>query len=164
MGCHVLVLPAVPMAMETPTAPAAPTNADHAHDVVKRLFRAVEESDAVGYFDRTYHPGVVINEAGDLPYGGTYRGLAGAHAHASAFLSTWAPFQEPHEAALNAVIDAVPDHVYVRWTLRVAGRAFPLLSHYAFVDGLIAEATMFPFDGVGMVAWWTELRARAPRK
>jgi uncharacterized protein len=128
-------------------------------DVVTRLFRAVEKVDATAYFDRTYRTDVVIAEAPALPYGGTYRGIDGAVEHAVAFMDTWAPHRRPGDASMDAAIDAVPGHAYVRWTLRVAGRGFPFLSHYRFRDGLVAEARMYPFEADGLVAWWAELRA-----
>jgi uncharacterized protein len=137
------------------------SDAEHVREVISRIFRAVEEVDADAYFDRTYHDDVVIHEAPSLPYGGDYHGLEGAADHAQAFMAAWAPFRRPSDQAMNYVIDAVPDHAYVRWTLQVAGRSFPFLSHYGFRDGLIVESRMFPFDAAGVAAWWTELDREA---
>lgn len=142
-------------------SPENPTEAHEVLDVVVRLFRAVEESDAAGYFDRTYHRDIVIHEAPSLPYGGVYQGLDGAAEHALAFMGTWAPHRGPGEESMDAVIDAVPEHAYVRWTLRVAGRGFPFLSHYRFRDGLIVESRMYPFDVSDLVGWWVQLDAAA---
>lgn len=117
-----------------------PTEAHEVLDVVARLFRAVEASDAAGYFDRTYHRNIVIHEAPSLPYGGVYQGLDGAAEHTLAFMGTWAPHDGPGEESMDAVIDAVPGHAHVRWTMRVAGHGFPFLSHYGFRDGLIVKS------------------------
>jgi hypothetical protein len=38
-------------------------------------------------------------------------------------------------------------------TLRVAGRGFPVISHYEFRDDLIIEASMFPFDTAALLSW-----------
>ena len=57
---------------------------------------------------------------------------------------------------LNGEVAAVPDHAYVRWTLRVAERSFLFMSHYRFSRGLIIESWMFPFDAAG-----TARRARS---
>lgn len=87
--------------------------------------------------------------------------MTGAAEHAHAFLETWAPHQAADERELRATIDTVPDHAYVRWTLRVSGRAFAFVSHYAFRDGLIVDAQMFPFDAAGLAHWHAALEEAA---
>ena len=133
------------------------SDCEHVREVVARIFRAVEQNDAEAYFDRTYHRDVVIHEAPSLPYGGDYRGLDGAAQHAEAFTTAWGPHRRPSDQAMDYVIDAVPDNAFVRWTLRIAGRSFPFVSHYRFADGLVVESRMFPFDAAAVAAWWNEL-------
>jgi uncharacterized protein len=135
-----------------------PTSADQVRSTVARLLRAVEEHDADGYLDATYHPDVAIHEAPALPYGGIYRGHDGVARHAAAFLETWSPHQMRADRSLQAQIDAATDYAYVRWSLGLAGRRFDVVSHYRFRDGLICESRMFPFDVVGLLGWWMTLR------
>jgi hypothetical protein len=101
----------------------SPSDLDRVRDVVSRLFRAVEEVDLAGYLKDTYHRDIVIHEAACLPYGGDYHGLTGAVEHARAFLATWSPYRLPGEEAMDAVIDALPDHAYVRGHCECPGAA-----------------------------------------
>jgi hypothetical protein len=119
--------------------------------VLQRLLvHGVGGRDAAAYFDRTYHPAVVIHEAPSLPYGGDYVGLDGAVEHARAFLATWGDRQRPEHHGLAARWWAGPTEAACRWELRAAeGRAthrFLAMSHYRFRDGLIVESRMFHFD------------------
>lgn len=131
--------------------------------VVARLFRAVEQLDAEAYLDRTYHPDVTIHEAASLPYGGDHHGHEGVVAHAEAFLRTWGAHRSPGEQSLDPTIDAVHDHAFVRWTLKVGGRSFPAMSHYRFRAGLIVESRMYHVDTSALVAWWRELEGSVRR-
>ena len=53
--------------------------------VVRRLFAAVEDRNLENLL-ACYSDDVEIHEAEELPYGGTWRGRAGAAAHAAAFI------------------------------------------------------------------------------
>ena len=71
-----------------------------AMDVVRRLFRAVERRDRDAVM-ACYAEDVEIHEAAVLPYGGTWRGLSGALAHAQGFRAAWDPYQGPDEIRLD---------------------------------------------------------------
>jgi ketosteroid isomerase-like protein len=60
-------------------------------EVVQRMYAAVEARDLDGLLD-CYDESVEIAESTSLPYGGTYRGLAGAARHAEAFARAWPEF------------------------------------------------------------------------
>ncbi len=138
------------------------TDAAYVRQLTERLFKAVEDQDAIGYLDATYDPGVTIHESPCLPYGGDYQGIEGVLAHAQAYLSTWGPHQDHGDRAMNAQIYAAPDHAFVHWTLNIAGRGFLFLSHYRFRHRRIVESWMFPFDAHALLDWWHRLKAGAP--
>lgn len=141
---------------------AAVTDATQVRQLTERLFRAVEDQDAIEYLDATYDPNVTIHESPSLPYGGDYRGLEGVLAHAEGYLSTWGPHQDHDDRAMNAQIYAAPDHAFVHWTLRLGGRDFPFISHYRFQRRRIIESWMFPFDAPALLDWWQHLRTTRP--
>lgn len=70
-------------------------------DAVRRLFAAVEQRDLPAMLE-CYDEDVEIHEAASLPYGGIYRGRAGATRHAQAFQAAWARYQSPAEYPLRA--------------------------------------------------------------
>ena len=72
-----------------------------AMDVVRRLFAAVERRDREAVL-ACYAEDVEIHEAAMLPYGGTWRGLSGALAHAQGFRAAWDPYQGPDEVRLDS--------------------------------------------------------------
>jgi ketosteroid isomerase-like protein len=119
---------------------------------VARLFAAVAARDLPTILS-CYAPDVTIREAPSLPYGGTYHGPDGAHAHAMAFWETWRDFQPATVADLSEEIVAdVAGHVAVCWRHRVRDpRSYrwldaPAVSLYEVRDGLVTGATMFHLD------------------
>jgi ketosteroid isomerase-like protein len=60
-------------------------------EVVQRMYAAVAARDLDKLLD-CYDESVEIEESTSLPYGGTYRGLAGAARHAAAFARAWPEF------------------------------------------------------------------------
>jgi hypothetical protein len=70
-------------------------------DVVRRLFKAVEERDLQGLLD-CYDERVEIHEAASLPDGGVYHGRDGAVQHAMGFLAAWGTHQGDAEQRLDA--------------------------------------------------------------
>jgi len=134
----------------------------HVRSVVDRLFtQGVERRDPLAYFESTYHPEVLIHEAGSLPYGGTYRGLDGAARHALAFLRTWDALQPGDARRPQHRIHALPDRAFVTWSLTTIDpangqrRSLPAISHYLFENGLIIESWMHHFDTAKLLglAW-----------
>jgi hypothetical protein len=78
---------------------------------VRKLFEAVAERDAAGYF-AAYHPDSLISEAPSLPYGGDYSGAKGARQHAEAFRCTWDRYQPEDSRDLEPEFLAFGD----RWS------------------------------------------------
>jgi uncharacterized protein len=125
---------------------------------IRRLFvEGVSARDARAYFDRTYHPDVVIHEAPSLPYGGDYHGLPGAAEHAVGFTETWDRLQTAQQRELNPRIVATDSEAFVVWKLRgqhpgdLAVSEFPAVSHYRFQAGRVIESRMCLFDTVAVV-------------
>jgi hypothetical protein len=124
-------------------------------DAVRRLFLAVERRDLAGVL-AAYAPDVVIHEAESLPYGGRYRGLAGAEQHAYAYEDAWAPLQPPGVRKLDAEVLAAGDGVVVIWRQRgehpLTGATFdaPAVSVYRMRGGLIAHSRMFQHDAAAV--------------
>jgi uncharacterized protein len=118
-------------------------------DVVRRLFRAVEERDAEGVF-ACYDDNVEIQEAQSLPYGGVYDGAEGAVQHALGYLQTWAAYQGEAERDLApTILDVEHDHVLVLWRQRAVDAAsgekldLPAVSIYELCNGRVRRAEMF---------------------
>ncbi len=126
-------------------------------DTIHRLFvEGVSARDATAYFDRTYHPDVVIREAPSLPYGGEYHGLLGAAEHAVGFTETWDRLQVAQQRDLDPRIVATDSEAFVVWTLRGQRPGdpevseFPAVSHYRFQAGRVIESRMCLFDTVAV--------------
>ena len=123
------------------------TNADAA----RRLFEAVENRNPQGVA-AIYHERVVINEAPELPYGGEYRGHAGALRHAQGFRATWDRFQRSNAGGLEPRFVAQDDHVAVQWRHKAENREtgeridLAAAGVYRFVDGMVVDSRMFHFD------------------
>lgn len=122
---------------------------------VERLFAAVAARDLPAILS-CYAPDVTIREAESLPYGGTYHGREGAHAHAVAFWETWGRFQPATVDDLGEVLVADPaGHVAVCWRHRARdGERWldaPVVSVYEVRDGLVAESTMFHLDTTALL-------------
>ena len=82
--------------------------------VVTRLFDAVSAWD-LGALLRCYHPEVTIHECGELPYGGTYRGLGGAMEHARSFGAAWSTFWDRSRPVTKVVTSDGEGNVTVRF-------------------------------------------------
>ena len=127
------------------------TNTKANADAVRRLFAAVERRDLAGVL-AAYAPDVVIDEAASLPYGGRFRGPAGAEQHAFAYEDAWAPVQPSGTRRLDAEVVADGDRVVVLWRQRgenpLTGATFdaPAVSVYRMRDGLVARSRMFQHD------------------
>lgn len=120
-------------------------------EIIRRLFKAVEERDLAGVL-AAYDPEVVIREAESLPYGGVYRGLEGAKQHAGGYAQTWGNLQTSAEKATNAVFLDAGDYLVVLWRQRglaaSSGRKLdlPAVSVYKMRGGKIIESQMFHAD------------------
>ncbi len=119
-------------------------------DSVRRLFKSVEERDLAGVL-AAYDPGIVIREAGSLPYGGEYHGLEGAEQHARGYAQTWGNFQSSADKVMDAVFLDAGEHTVVLWRQRGStsnGKKLdlPAVSVYQVRDGKIFESQMFHAD------------------
>ena len=121
-------------------------------EVVRRLFRAVEERDLEGVLD-AYDPEIVIHEADSLPYGGDHRGLKGAKRHAYGFWRTWRFLQSADETKLGATFLDGGDRVVALFRHRAHSADgkkidLPVVGVYEVRGGRVVEARMFHFDTV----------------
>lgn len=123
-----------------------------ATDAVRRLFRAVEAQNLAGLLD-CYAEDVEIHEASGLPYGGTYRGLAGAREHALAFGQVWGPYQSASgQGGEPQFVYAGGGTVVVLFRHRARDlRTGLTLDHpevgvYDVAEGRIVRSRMFHFD------------------
>jgi hypothetical protein len=120
-------------------------------EIIRHLFKAVEERDLAGYL-AAYDPEIVIREAESLPYGGVYHGLEGAKQHAESAAQTWDNLQTSAERALDAVFLDAGDYVVALWRQRglvaSSGRKLdlPAVSVYKMRGGKIVESQMFHAD------------------
>ena len=125
-------------------------------EVVRRLFRAVEERDLAGVL-AAYDENIVIREAESLPYGGEFHGHEGGQRHALGALEVWQNLQPPGERTLNArFLDAGEDYVIVLWRQRgvkTHGEKFdaPVVSVYKLRGSKIVESQMFHADTKALV-------------
>jgi uncharacterized protein len=129
---------------------------------VARLFAAVAARDLPTILS-WYASDVTIREAESLPYGGTYHGREGAHAHAMAFWETWGRFQSATVDDLGEVLVADPaGRVAVCWRHRVSdGERWldaPVVSVYEVRDGLVAESNMFHLDTTALLDFLSAAR------
>lgn len=121
-------------------------------EVVQQLFAAVAGGD-LDELLRWYDPEVVIEESLSLPYGGTYRGLTGAAAHARAFVSTWQQFSVTGSIGLEPrFVDAGAGTVVVLFRHRVTNSATgrvldtPEVGVYDVARGKVAHSRMHHLD------------------
>jgi len=132
-------------------------------ETVKRLFEAVRRRDQAALLD-AYHPEVSIHEARSLPYGGDFRGHAGAIEHVRKFYRTWdglkppALFQESGgpRPRLFEMLDAAPDHVVVlgrQLALAPNGNSLDIPETFVFKmrDNRVIESWMFNHDTVAVL-------------
>jgi len=121
-------------------------------DIIRELFRAIELGDAAGVL-RRYDPAIVIREHSEsLPYGGVFRGTAGAVRHMRRWARTWRRSAGIKNVIKPTFIDA-GDRVVAIWRHRadsVGGAHLdaPIAGLYTLRDGLITEAQMFHADTV----------------
>ena len=126
-------------------------------EIVRRLFKTVEERDLETMFD-LYDPEVVIREAPSLPYGGEYHGHEGVVEHGLGYLGTWQPVQQPEDEALDPEFMEAGDRVFVRWHQKATapdGEKVDLLaiSEYRVRDGKIVSSAMHHFDTAAILGF-----------
>jgi ketosteroid isomerase-like protein len=119
-------------------------------EIVRRLFRTVEERDLETMFE-LYDPDVVIEESPSLPYGGEHRGHAGVVEHGLGYLGTWDPVQGPGDEVLEPQFFDGGDRVFVRWRQKATAPngehvEWPAVSEYSVRDGKIVGSSMYQFD------------------
>lgn len=86
-------------------------------EIIRRLFKAVEERDVTSYL-AAYDTEVVIRDAESLPYGGVYHGITGAKQHLEGAAQTWNHLQPPAERKMDAVFLDTENYVIVLWHLK----------------------------------------------
>jgi ketosteroid isomerase-like protein len=117
-------------------------------DIVRRLFKAVDDRDLAGVL-ATYDSEIVIREAESLPYGGVYRGHEGGKQHAGAYILTWRDFQTSAEQKTDPVFLDAGDYVIVLWRQRGLDPSskkkldLPAVSVYELRGGKIVESQMY---------------------
>ena len=120
-------------------------------EIIRRLFKAVEERDFPGYL-AAYDPEIVIRDAESLPYGGVYHGLEGAKQHAESAAQIWDNLQTSAERKLDATFLDAGDYVVALWRqkglMTSSGRKFdlPAVNVYKMRGGKIVESQMFHAD------------------
>jgi ketosteroid isomerase-like protein len=129
-------------------------------DLVRQLFRAVEVRDLQGVLD-CYDERIEINEAESLPYGGVYRGHAGAVEHARAWIEAWGPLQTPAEYRLDpSFLEDEGDTVAAIFRHRavdpVRGERLdvPEVGVYVIRAGKIVRSQMFHADSAAVARFW----------
>jgi ketosteroid isomerase-like protein len=137
-------------------------------DVVRRLLSAVEEREP--YVLDCYAEDIEIHEAESLPYGGVYRGHAGAQRHIAGWLGTWDRFQTDSERRLEAVfIDGEGDTVAAVFRHKAvdpdSGRRLdaPEVGIYQVRDGKVVRSQMFHADTAALLCFLAETEDRASR-
>ena len=139
-----------------------------AMDVVRRLFAAVERRDREAVL-ACYAEDVEIHEAAVLPYGGTWRGLSGALAHAQGFRAAWDPYQGPDEVRLDPHLwgDA-SDTVCALFRHRAVNPErgtrldAPEVGVYQVRDGKVVRSQMFHADSTAVVRFLTDAGSSPP--
>jgi ketosteroid isomerase-like protein len=124
-------------------------------DVIRRLFRAVEERDIELMFD-IYDPEVVVREAPSLPYGGDYRGRDGVAQHGLGYLEAWDRLQTEEDRRLEAEFVGSGDRVFVRWRQKAHSRDgeqldLPVISVYRLREGRVVESIMHHLDTAALL-------------
>jgi ketosteroid isomerase-like protein len=125
-------------------------------DLVRRLFKAVEERDLQAVLD-CYDERIEIHEAESLPYGGVYRGHHGAVEHATAWAEAWGPLQTPEEYGLDPIIlESDGDMLGVVFRHRAVDRErgarleSPEVGIYETRGGKIVRSQMFHADSAAV--------------
>src|SRR5215207_8792436 len=126
-------------------------------EIVRRLFRTVEERDLETMFD-LYDPQIVIRESPSLPYGGEYHGHEGVVGHGLGYLATWQPVQQPGDEALEAEFFDAGERVFVRWRQKATAPDgehldLPAISEYRLRDGKIVGSSMHHLDTEAILAF-----------
>ncbi|WP_220135665.1 nuclear transport factor 2 family protein [Nocardia gipuzkoensis] len=100
-----------------------------------------------------FHPSVVLHQAENLPYGGTWRGHDGMERFFRAMSETWETFDLRDQRFLATGETAVV-HTEVHARARATGRelTFAILQTLTFVDGRIAEVRPFYWDTAAVAA------------
>jgi ketosteroid isomerase-like protein len=134
-------------------------------DVIRRLFRAVEERDVEPMFD-IYDPTVVVREARSLPYGGEYHGHDGVVQHGLGYLEAWDRFQTDEDRRLEAEFAGSGDRVFVRWRQKAHGSDgqqldLPAISVYRLREGRVVESIMHHLDTEALLEFLARQRGQA---
>jgi len=119
-------------------------------ELVRQLFAAVEERDGQAVLD-AYATDVVIREAPSLPYGGEYRGHAGALRHALAYTATWDHLQSAEDRKLLPEVRGCDDRVLVTWRQKATARDgrhldVPVVDLIGLRAGKVVSLEMFQQD------------------
>ena len=120
-------------------------------EIIRRLFKAVEERDVAGVL-AAYVPEIVIRDAASLPYGGIHQGLEGAKQHIEGAAQTWNDLQPEAARKMNGIFLDAGEYVVVLWRLKgletSSGRTLdmPTVSVYKMQSGKIIESQMFYSD------------------
>ncbi|WP_175442345.1 nuclear transport factor 2 family protein [Humibacillus sp. DSM 29435] len=126
-----------------------------------RLFDAVSAQDVAALL-RCYHPEVTILESGELPYGGTYRGLEGALEHVRSFQAAWAPFMDRSQPLARSLTCDGEGTVTVAFRHQArslaSGRTLdePEIGTYQVRDGLVIRSQMFHFEPAALCHFLSE--------
>jgi uncharacterized protein len=126
-------------------------------EIIKRLFRAVEERD-IEPMREIYDPAVEINEAASLPYGGRFRGFEGVIEHGLGYLAAWEHLQTDDDRDLEAEFMGAGDRVLVRWRQKAHaddGQAIsvPVISEYVLRAGKVIQSRMHTFDSQALAGF-----------
>ncbi|MBF6204463.1 nuclear transport factor 2 family protein [Streptomyces gardneri] len=100
-----------------------------------------------------FHPSVVLHQAENLPYGGTWRGHDGMERFFRAMSETWETFDLRDQRFLATGKTAVV-HTEVHARARATGGelTFAILQTLTLVDGRIAEVRPFYWDTAAVAA------------
>jgi uncharacterized protein len=129
-------------------------------DIIRRLFRAVEERDIEPMYE-IYDPEVVIREASSLPYGGEHRGYEGVIRHGLGYVQAWDHLQTEEDRNLEPEFVGHGDRVLVCWQQKAHaedGRALrvPVVSEYRLRGGKVVESRMHTFDSAELAEFLTD--------
>jgi uncharacterized protein len=113
--------------------------------LVEKLYRSVQIGDVEGVFS-CLHPEVQVHEASSLPYGGTFRGLAGV----KVLLATISPIFEETVLDVDLIDDGsrVVARLKMKFKSHLTHRSvtMPVVEFFEFTDGLLSFIDIFPKD------------------
>jgi uncharacterized protein len=132
-------------------------------DVVRRIFRAVEERDLQALLD-CYDENIEIHEAESLPYGGVHRGHDGAIAHAAGWFDAWGDLQTADESRMEPLFlegeDGTVGVVFRHRATDPRGECLDDLevSIYSIRAGKVMRSQMFHADSAAVVEFLERAR------